>query len=246
MGTGLGCLEEGAVFIENMIAQDERSPMPSRFPGSVHNGPAAQIAIDLGACAMNSAPTAAEITFESALWKCVRQLATDEADTALVGAVDELNKYPLSIGKRWKFWDRQTLPGEGAMVASLARADKAGASLAHVTGVRLGRQRQPFDAGREADWIAASFDLTGIDIVLSGAKGWPALDAKYAAVVVALSKRAGRNLEHQTYKHLCGEFHSASAFGFSVAVDLARQSRRGVLLYTLALRGGKAVCCVAP
>ena len=195
---------------------------------------------------MNSAPTAGEISFESALWQGLRQLAADEADAVLVGAVDELNKYPLSIGKRWGFWTGQTLPGEGAMVASLARADKAAASLANVTTVRLGRQRQPFDAGREADWIAASVDMAGVDVVLSGAKGWPALDAQYAAVVVALSKRAGRNLEHQTYKHLCGEFHSASAFGFSVAVELARRSRRGVLLYTLSLRGAKAVCCVEP
>jgi 3-oxoacyl-(acyl-carrier-protein) synthase len=246
VGTGLGCLEEGGVFIENMISKEERSPMPSRFPGSVHNAPAAQIAIDLGARAMNSAPTAGEITFESALWQGARQLMADEADTVLVGAVDELNKYPLSIGKRWRFWTGQTIPGEGAMVTSIARADKNASFLARVTAVRLGRQRQPFDAGREADWIATSVDMTGIDVVLSGAKGWPTLDAKYAAVVVALSERVGRNLEHQTYKHLCGEFHSASAFGFSVAVDMVRRGRHGVLLYTLSLRGGKAVCCVEP
>lgn len=246
IGTGLGCLEEGSVFIENLISKDERSPMPSRFSGSVHNAPAAQVAIDLGARAMNCAPTAGEISFESALWQGVRQLMADETDTVLVGAVDELNKYPLSIGKRWGFWTGQTAPGEGAMVASLALPNKAAAVLAHVTAVRLGRQRQPFDAESEADWIAASVDVAKVDVVLSGAKGWPALDAPYAAVVAALSRRAGRNLEHQTYKHLCGEFHSASAFGFSVAVDLARRSRRGVLLYTLSLRGAKAVCCVEP
>jgi 3-oxoacyl-(acyl-carrier-protein) synthase len=246
IGTGLGCLEEGAVFIENLISKEERSPMPSRFPGSVHNAPAAQIAIDLGARAMNSAPTAGEISFESALWQGVRQLVADEADVVLVGAVDELNKYPLSIGKRWGFWTEQTIPGEGAMVASLARIDKGAVALAHVTAMRLGRQRQPFDAEHEADWIAASVDMTKIDVVLSGAKGWPTLDPYYAAVVAVLSKRTGRSLEHQTYKDLCGEFHSASAFGFSLAVELVRRGRRGVLLYTLSVRGAKAVCCVEP
>jgi hypothetical protein len=85
-----------------------------------------------------------------------------------------------------------------------------------------------------------------VDVVLSGAKGWPVLDAKYAAVVVALSKLVRRNLKHQTYKHLCGEFHSASAFGFSIAVELVRKSSRGVLLYTLSPHGAKAVCCVEP
>jgi hypothetical protein len=229
-----------------MIDKDENSPMPSRFPGSVHNSPAAQIAIDLGARAMNSAPTAGEISFEAALWTGLTQLAAGEADTALVGAVDELNKYPLSLGQRWGFWTAQTLPGEGAMVASLARADTAAVRLAGVTMARLGRYRRPFDAEREADWIAESADLASVDVVLSGAKGWPSLEANYAAVAAALSRRAGRTLEHQTYKQLCGEFHSASAFGFAVAVELARRSRRGVLLYTLSPGGAKAACCVQP
>jgi hypothetical protein len=112
--------------------------------------------------------------------------------------------------------------------------------------VRLGRYRRPFEAEREGDWIAAAIDLAAVDVVLSGAKGWPALDENYTAVVAALSARAGRTLEHQTYKQLCGEFHAASAFGFSVAVDLVRRGGRGVLLYTLSARGAKAICCVQP
>ena len=194
LGTGFGCLEEGAVFIENFISNDGRAPMPSRFSGSVHNAAAAQVAIDLGAHAMNSAPTAGEISFECALWQGLHQLATDEADAALVGAVDELNKYPLSIGQRWGHWTEETRPGEGAMVARLTRAERAFAPLARVTTVRLGRYRRPFDAEREADWIVTAVDLTAVDVVLSGAKGWPALDAKYSAVVAALSAHAGRTL----------------------------------------------------
>jgi 3-oxoacyl-(acyl-carrier-protein) synthase len=246
IGTGLGCLEDAGAFIENSIAKDEREPMPARFPGSVHNAAAAQIAIDLGARGLNSAPTAAEISFEAALWQALHQLAAGEVDCALAGAVDELNKYPLAIGKRWRLWDDHVRPGEGAVVANLARLADAPAPLARVTSVRLGRYRRPFDAGREADWIASAMDLSAIDAVVSGAGGWPALDPLYSAVVSALSDRAGRKLDHQTYKQLCGEYHAASAFGFSVAVDLARRSRRGVLLFTLSPRGAKAICCVQP
>ena len=96
------------LFIENYISKDEREPMPSQFPASVHNAGAAQIAIDLGAQGQNSAPTAGEISFECALWQGMSQLAADEADCALAGAVDELNKYPLGIGKRWGMWNEQT------------------------------------------------------------------------------------------------------------------------------------------
>jgi hypothetical protein len=61
-----------------------------------------------------------------------------------------------------------------------------------------------------------------------------------------ISRRVGRVVEHQTYKQLCGEFHAASAFGFSVAVKLANERQCGVLLYTLSVRGGKALCLVQP
>jgi hypothetical protein len=63
---------------------------------------------------------------------------------------------------------------------------------------------------------------------------------------VELSKLAGRTLVPQTYKQHCGEFYSASALGFAKAVELARTHQRGVLLYTLSLRGSKALCCVEP
>jgi 3-oxoacyl-(acyl-carrier-protein) synthase len=249
IGTGLGCLEDAGAFLENLIAKEEREPMPARFPNSVHNAPAAQTAIDQGARALNTAPTSGEISFESALWLGARQLAVDEADCMLVGAVDELNKYPLALGRRWGFWDEDTRPGEGGMVASLQPLDTplpALPVLARLGTVRLGRAHQPFDAAREAEWIAGVADLAGVTVFLSGAGGWPALDDRYAAVATALSVRAGRPLEHHTYKQHCGEFQAASAFGFSVAVELVRARQCGVLLYTLSPRGARAVCTLQP
>lgn len=246
IGTGLGCLEDAGAFIENLISKEEREPMPARFPNSVHNAPAAQVAMDQGAHGFNCAPTASEITFECALWQGICQLANDEADCALVGAVDQLDKYLLSIGQRWGAWTQTTKPGEGAVVASLLRAGQVATPLARVGAVKLGRYRRPFDPEREVDWIASAVEPQTLEVFLSGQNGWQKLDAMYAAVAEALSARAGRKLEHQTYKHLCGEFHAASAFGFSVAVELARQRQCRVLLYTLSLRGAKALCCIQP
>ncbi|HEY5346031.1 MAG TPA: beta-ketoacyl-[acyl-carrier-protein] synthase family protein, partial [Verrucomicrobiae bacterium] len=206
IGTGMGCLDTAAMFIENMIAKDEREPMPAQFPNSVHNAAAAQVAIDQGAQGLNSAPTCGDISFECALWQGISQLAIGEADCALTGAVDELNKYILGIGQRWGTWNEKIRPGEGAMIASLVRAENSATQLARVTAVRLGRWRKPFEAEREADWIASSVDLKSVAVILSGAGGWPELEEKYIAVAAALAARAGRPLEHQTYKQHCGEF----------------------------------------
>jgi 3-oxoacyl-(acyl-carrier-protein) synthase len=244
LGTGFGCLGEGAVFIENLIAKDEAEPMPARFPGSVHNAPAGQVAMDLNARGLNSAPTAGEITFECALWQAWRQLNNDEADIALAGAVDELQKYPLAIGKRWGLWNAQTIPGEGAMMAKLEVTSSN--ALARVTAIRLGRYHRPFDASREVNWIASAVKLDSIGILVSGAGGLPVLEPHYQSVATELAKRARHNIEHRTYKQECGEFHSASALGFSFAVNLARERQCRVLLYTLSARGGKALCLIQP
>lgn len=246
IGTGLGCLEDAGAFMENLISKDEREPMPARFPNTVHNAPAGQVAIDQNARALNSAPTVGEITFESALWQGISQLTIDEADCAIVGATDEADKYLLHIGQRWGVWNDTTKPGEGATVASIGPTEKIPSPLARVTAVKLGRYRRPFNAKAEADWIAAAVDLKNIGVILSGAKGYPQLDPFYESVATELSARAGKILEHQTYKQLCGEFHAASAFGFSVAVKIAQEKKCGVLLYTLSLRGAKAICVVEP
>jgi hypothetical protein len=195
---------------------------------------------------MNSAPTVGEITFECALWQGISQLAANEADCALVGAADEVDKYLLCIGQRWRAWDDKIMPGEGAVVASLILADKATAPSVRVTALKLGRYRKPFDAKREAEWIAANVDLSKISVIMSGARGFRQLNPLYESVVTALNQRGGKPLEHQTYKQLCGEFHAASAFGFSLAVKLAQERQCGVLLYTLSQHGAKALCVVAP
>jgi 3-oxoacyl-(acyl-carrier-protein) synthase len=244
LGSGFGSLDEGSTVLENWIAKEEREPMPARFPGSVHNAPAAQVAIDLGARGLNSAPTAADISFEGALWQGMCQLAGDEADCALVGAVDELNKYPLGLGKRWGFWTEQTRPGEGAVVAKIVGG--MGNGLAHVTRLKLGRYQRPFDVAREAAWIANNVELQGVRAMFTGAKGWSSLDENYWAVAELISELAGHEVEHRTYKQLCGEFASASAFGFAQAVEWVRENQRGALLYTLSPRGGKALCCISP
>jgi len=246
LGSGLGSLDEGSIVLENWIAKEEREPMPARFPGSVHNAAAAQIAIDLHAHGLNSAPTAGNLSFEGALWQGLCQLAGDEADVALVGGVDELNKYPLGIGKRWGFWTEKVKPGEGAMLAQIASVEKVSTPLARLTAIRLGRYRRPFAANREADWVAAAVDLSRVQVVFTGAGGWAALDGPYHAILAELSARAGRALAHRTYKQDCGEFGAASAFGFAAAVRWVREQQAAALLYTLCPRGGKAVCLLEP
>jgi 3-oxoacyl-(acyl-carrier-protein) synthase len=284
IGTGLGCLNETALFVENMVVNEERAPLPTRFTNSVHNACASNLAIEFGLKGLNSTPTHQEISFEAALWQSAREISGGRADFALAGGADELNSYVLAAGARWGWWDAATpalrpfaeglrakqraLPGEGAAMFVLTDANKAPSSLAQVAAIRLGRfavlPGGGIDASAEAAWICETLERNGLslaklDAVLCGANGWQPLDQMYLDVANRLASLAGRTIPCGAYKHGCGEYYGASAFGLLTAVGLVRgeipfahcnptasdmRPPRHVLLYTLSPGGCRAMCCV--
>jgi 3-oxoacyl-(acyl-carrier-protein) synthase len=286
LGTGLGSLNDTAAFLENMVEQ--RAPRPLFFTNSVHNALASQVAIELGLTGLNSTPIQREISFETALWQGATQITNGRAQLALVGAADELNAYHLAAGMRWRWWNdrapeirpftaprnrqERPLPGEGCAIFSLAHPGIAARPLAFVAAIRIGRVAtvagEQIDAQAEAQWILETLErggasLSEVDLLLTGANGWPWLDHRYRAVADALSRQTGRPMRCGAYKQGCGEHHSASAFGFFTALGLVRgeippalcvapADRAGlsdgpchkVILYTLSPSGTKGMCCV--
>jgi 3-oxoacyl-(acyl-carrier-protein) synthase len=288
IGTGLGSLDATTAFLENMVINEERAPLAGRFTNSVHNACASELAIEFNLRGLNVTPTHREISFEAALWHCARELRRGGADFALAGAADELNAYVQATGARWGWWDERTpavcpfsqgltgrqrpLPGEGAAVFTLVRADHACRPLAHLCSVHFGRlaaqkNGQPV-VQAEAAWIQGmlardGIALASVDLLLTGANGLPPLDHAHRAVASVLSALRGHELPCHAYKQASGEHYSASAFGFFVALGLVRgeidpaacrpdraatapvaSPPRTVLLYTLAPSGSHALCCV--
>jgi 3-oxoacyl-[acyl-carrier-protein] synthase II len=218
LGTGLGSLGDTQAFLENMIEHDERFPKPASFVNSVHNAAASQIAIELGLQGQNLTFTHRQTSLASALWAALRNLESGRGGYALVGGVDELNKYHLLAGAQKGLWkkgsqalqplaatssvSRGSLPGEGAAVCvlgpagQLARGQK---SYGRVRSVKVGRYfRNPrtyLDVSRTVDFIedalvAAGQDVAGLDLLLSGANGDSRLDKVYRRVADELSRRA--------------------------------------------------------
>ena len=247
IGTGLGCLGETAAFVENMLINEERAPLAGRFTNSVHNACASQLAIELNLRGLNSTSTHREISFEAALWHCASELRQGSADFALAGAADELSPYVQATGERWGWWDEHTpavrpfsrelkgrqrpLPGEGAAVFTLSRPGETSHPLAHLCSVHFGRfatqANGRLEAQTEAAWIRKTLEhdgvsLASVDLLLTGAAGWPRLDDAYREVASALSVLRGHELSCGAYKQASGEHYSASAFGFFVALGLVR------------------------
>lgn len=279
IGTGFGCLEDAGAFVLNLFENQERMPMPARFIHSVHNAAAGQLAIDLHAGGLNGTFAHRDISFELALWQAAHSLDAEQSDLVLAGAADQHDPFVLSAGRAWKWWSENTpaikpfvdgspphcrpLPGEGAMLAALTRAEGPDAGLARVTAVSLGRRSLPFDPDAEARWIMGALETAGRpDMILCGADGLQRHDNEFLAIARALGRIFGGQIPIAAYKHLCGDYYSASSFGFAAAVGICSGALaptclawppgrepghftcRRALLLTLSRSGTRALCCI--
>lgn len=98
MGTGWGALSETHRFLSRLDETDDRFPSPTDFIGSVHNAPAGQAAMMIGATGANVTTTGGDVSFEQALLTaglcCVENrpmlvLGADEAHDSFSPLLDE-------------------------------------------------------------------------------------------------------------------------------------------------------------
>lgn len=233
-GTGLGCIEDTEKFLASMIKNHEEFLTPTSFIQSTHNTVAGQIALLLKCHGYNFTYVHRGISFESALLDAMLQLKLHEVENVLVGGLDEITQDSLTITGRMGFWKRKpidtlrlaedtqrgSVAGEGAAFMFLENKKHSG-TYAELKGLTtfmkpesIAEQRQQLN-----DFLV-SYGLTTDDIslVLSGISGDPATDHYYAD----LSGFFSGNTHFCYFKHLCGEYHTASSFGIGIAATLLR------------------------
>lgn len=247
VSVGTAWAEEGdeIVFLDNLIKLGEKAAKPAYFVNSVKNALASQLALTFGFQGENQTFAHDALSFESALWQGAHLLRAGRARHAIVCGVEALVEFqeihghllgwygtdkaplaPLSAEKRAA--GQGTLPGEGAAAFVLAAPGAVATPLARLVSVqaRGPLQRMPtLTASSELAFVEqalrdASTRLDEIGLVLMGANGDPALDEIYAQVAHGLRARAPK-LAVGVYRHLTGDFATASALGFELAVRVA-------------------------
>jgi 3-oxoacyl-(acyl-carrier-protein) synthase len=88
MGTGWGALSETYDFWARLTDSDEQFPSPTDFVGSVHNGPASQVAILFKATGPNITTSGGDYSFEQALL-AAQLMYADSAESAIIIGADE-------------------------------------------------------------------------------------------------------------------------------------------------------------
>jgi 3-oxoacyl-(acyl-carrier-protein) synthase len=236
------------VFLENLIKLGEKAAKPAYFVNSVKNALASQLALTFGFQGENQTFAHDALSFESALWQGAHLLSAGRARHAIVCGVEALVEFqeihghllgwygtdpaplaplaPLAEPSAHKRAAGQgSLPGEGAAAFVLTAPGTVTAPLARLVGVRARGplKREPaLAASSELAFIEqalreTSTRLDEIGLVLMGANGDPALDGVYAEVAQGLRALAP-GTAIGVYRHLTGDFATASALGFELAV----------------------------
>lgn len=232
VGTGMGCSQDSEKFLRNIIDNKEEFLTPTSFIQSTHNTVAGQIAVRLTCKGYNFTYVNGAISFESALLDACMQITSDEANSILVGGIDEYAEHTFSlyqlIGLIKSAQDRpfsvlnSTTKGavfaEGATFFALENTRKE-STFAQVIDVRV---KNKLNQEQVATFINDFLDknalnLSQIDVVVLGNNG----DVEYDGYF----KKAAAHLSESTqiyYKHLSGEYNTASAFGVWLASNILK------------------------
>ncbi len=228
VGTGLGCLDDSAKFVADIINNNEAFLTPTRFIQSSHNTVAGQIALSLGCKGYNFTYVNSTISFESSLFDALLQLENDEARTILVGGVDELVDHhvrshrlighfknaPVHTFELLASNTPGAIMGEGAhfFVLSTQIQKESYARLVAVDLMNVVEEtRLPSAVISFLEKNNSS--IAEIDLVIMGNNG----DASFDGYFNNLAATLFHAIPQAYYKHLSGEYDTASAFGFWLA-----------------------------
>ncbi|WP_108868876.1 beta-ketoacyl synthase N-terminal-like domain-containing protein [Aquimarina aquimarini] len=232
-GTGMGCVRDSEKFVSAIIDNNEQYLTPTSFIQSTHNTVGGQIALELQCKGYNFTYVHASVSFESALLDASLQLENDEANTILIGGVDELGDHTVAIHKIVNHIKPEKIDstallnattegavfGEGAnffVVSNKKQASNYAEVLAITTYNTVSKNK--------IQQLAQEFlqdngiNIGDIDAIVLGNNG----DVKHDSFYHELSSGIFQNTQQIYYKHLCGEFNTASSFGLWLASKILK------------------------
>lgn len=232
-GTGMGCLRDSEKFVSAIIDNNEEYLTPTSFIQSTHNTVGGQIALGLGCKGYNFTYVHSSISFESALLDAKMQLELNEASTILVGGVDELADHTVAIHKTINH-----VKSEEVSMANLLTSGTEGAVFseganffvlsnennkncyAELVAIATFNTLPKEELTKAATTFLSENDLSvqDIDLLVLGNNG----DVVYDDYYNVLSEALFSETPQVYYKHLCGEFNTASSFGLWLASKILK------------------------
>jgi len=206
-----------------MIRNNEEFLTPTSFIQSTHNTVSAQIALLLKCHNYNFTFVHRGFSFESALLDSFLKIDSGEAETVLLGGLDEMTANTFTILQRlgqakqkpvnnltlFTHPTRGTIAGEGATFF-LVSANPGVRNYTKIVAMDMFYKPEKEEIGPH---ILQFLEKNGIgpgtvDLVIAGLNGDPSNDTIYQGVL----EDVFRDTPSAVYKHLSGEYQTVSAF----------------------------------
>jgi len=224
VGTGMGCLEDSEKFLKAILDNKEEFLTPTSFIQSTHNTVAAQIGLRLKCYGPNLSYVNGVSSFEAALLDASMALENGEYRHALVGGVDEIADYTLSllqlIGrvKKDSFDSPGVRYGEGATFFVLS-GEYTPTSYAQVCDIAIQNTIEPEGIVDFVTTFLKRNDLhaSDIDVLLFGEDPEASSGAYDRQVADLLTEGA-----HVKFKKYTATYDVASAFALQIAAQMLK------------------------
>jgi 3-oxoacyl-(acyl-carrier-protein) synthase len=231
-GTGMGCVEDSEKFLKGILDNKEQFLTPTSFIQSTHNTVGAQIALGLQCKGNNFTYVNGAVSLETALLDAKIQVETEEENTILVGGIDETAQHTLDLFKLVSFIKKEedapysvlnsTSKGvvfsEGTTFFTIENTKKE-SSYASIEAMKIHNSLSVNEVG---DFISNflednNCEVNSIDAVVFGNNGDVQYDSYYD-----VSNSLFKNTAQVYYKHLSGEYNTASGFGLWCAAKIIK------------------------
>lgn len=231
-GTGMGCVRDSEKFVSAIIDNKEQYLTPTSFIQSTHNTVGGQIALGINCKGYNFTYVHSSISFESALLDANLMLTCDEATNILIGGVDELGDHTVEIHRLIDHIKKEptnaldllnsktegAIFGEGANFFILSKEQQT-TTYAEVVSVKTYNTLTDDISELVKSFIEENnLMVDSIDAVILGSNG----DINYDGFYNDLRQKLFSTTQQIYYKHLCGEFNTASSFGFWLAAKVLK------------------------
>ncbi len=233
-GTGMGCYTETERFLLSIYENGEQWLPATPFMQSAHSTIGSQIAMMSGCNAYNMTYSHRGFSFESALMDALMLFMEDKHPHILCGGIDEMADNQFGFQNRIGRWKKEegnslelaksqspgTISGEGSAYFLLGK-EKTPTTMARLNAAHtFHKPKNQIELKQNIGSFLASQKLNAksIDVLICGINGDVEADQVYHYVRESLFNQSA----HVYFKHLCGEYPTASSFGLWLAAAILK------------------------
>lgn len=230
IGTGKGCMTDTEQFLHAINDFQESSLNPTHFIHSTYNQLNGMVALNKKIKSYNNTYVHRGFSFEHAMLDAMMLINEENAQNVLVGSFDEITSEHFELKKHWNYWKNEninsinllnthstgTIAGEGSafFILSNKPAPNPTVKILNIQTLYKPSQEKIF---KSIEQIIMQNALTteDIDVLLLGDNGDTRQNTNYKPLTELFF-----NVPILGFKHICGEYDTASSFGLWLATQI--------------------------